>query len=170
VKVLVTAASKHGATMGIAEVIADELTAQGLQVEVMPVEDVSTLTDYDAVVLGSAIYFGRWLQSAIDFADVFFQDLSMRPVWLFSSGPVEPAATHAPKEAEQDSSPIKGALKPMDYRVFAGALDKSRLGLAERSVVRLIRGKYGDYRDLDEVRMWARTIAAALTTPDADHS
>jgi menaquinone-dependent protoporphyrinogen oxidase len=60
-RVLVTAASKHGATMGIAEAIAEELAAQGLSAEVKPLQDISAVGQYDAVVLGSAVYFGHWL-------------------------------------------------------------------------------------------------------------
>jgi menaquinone-dependent protoporphyrinogen oxidase len=167
-KVLVTAASKHGATMGIAEAIADELTANGLSVEVMPVEDVSTLAEYDAVILGSAIYFGRWLKSAVEFADLFFQGLSERPLWLFSSGPVEKGSSPASQGPERVSSPIKGLLKPRDHKVFPGALDKSHLNFAERTMMRVIRADYGDFRDWDAVRSWARTIAVALGSRDTD--
>jgi menaquinone-dependent protoporphyrinogen oxidase len=164
-KVLVTAASRHGATMGIADVIADELTVQGLTAESLPVQDVYTLTDYDAVVLGSAIYFGHWLNAAIDFADLFTQELSDRPLWLFSSGPVEEVSTSASPDSDSPRSPIKGILQPREHRVFAGLLEKSRLGLAERAVVSLTHGAYGDYRDWSAVRAWARSIGAALTSP-----
>jgi menaquinone-dependent protoporphyrinogen oxidase len=58
-RVLVTTASKHGATLGIADAIAEELTKQGLNAVSQPVEDVSEVGQYDAVVLGSAIYFGH---------------------------------------------------------------------------------------------------------------
>ena len=154
--------------MGIAETIADELTANGLRVELMPVEEVSTLAEYDAVVLGSAIYFGRWLSSAVEFVDAFLQELSERPVWLFSSGPVEEASGPASPGSNRGESPITGPLKPQDHQVFAGALDKSRLNLAERTMMRVVRADYGDFRDWEGVRAWARTIAAAMSSRDTD--
>ena len=52
-KVLVTAASKHGTTTEIAEAIADVLRSAHLEVDVIPPDDVQTIADYDAVVLGS---------------------------------------------------------------------------------------------------------------------
>jgi menaquinone-dependent protoporphyrinogen oxidase len=164
-RVLVTTASKHGATLGIADAIAEELTKQGLNAVSQPVEDVSEVGQYDAVVLGSAIYFGHWLKAAIEFADVNFLALSQRPLWLFSSGPVEEASSAAPPVTE--ASPLQ-SLTPLGHRVFLGALDKSQLGLVERSVVRAVHGEYGDFREWDDVRSWAGDIAVALKGRQAE--
>jgi len=71
-RVLVSTASKHGATAEIAEEIGRTLR-ETLQerggsgddvVEVHPVEEVSSVDNYDAVVLGSAVYAGHWLEGA----------------------------------------------------------------------------------------------------------
>jgi menaquinone-dependent protoporphyrinogen oxidase len=88
-RVLVTAASRHGATAEIAQAIGDALCGRGLDVTVMPVEDVSTVEPYGAVVLGSAVYAGHWLRPASAFVATHTRALASRPVWLFSSGPVE---------------------------------------------------------------------------------
>jgi ATPase subunit of ABC transporter with duplicated ATPase domains len=48
------AASKHGATLEIAEAIARVLAEQGVSAELVPIDEVSDLGRYDAVVLGSA--------------------------------------------------------------------------------------------------------------------
>ena len=53
-KVLVTAASKHGTTTEIAEAIADVLRSTHLDVDVLPAATASRpVADYDAVVLGT---------------------------------------------------------------------------------------------------------------------
>ena len=52
-KVLVTVASKHGSTYEIAKAIGFELATRGLDASVVPVQDVQTIDEYDAVVLGS---------------------------------------------------------------------------------------------------------------------
>jgi menaquinone-dependent protoporphyrinogen oxidase len=101
-KVLVSAASRHGATSEIAEEI-----GKALRVDVRPAEQVSSVEDYEAVVLGSAVYAGRWLQPARELAERHAGALSERPVWLFSSGPVgEP-----PKPAEEESVDVSGILE-----------------------------------------------------------
>ena len=86
--VLVTAASRHGGTREIAEAIARELEAQGVSVELRELEEVSDLGRYDAVVLGSAVYLGRWLEPALRFVERHADELAERKTWLFSSGPI----------------------------------------------------------------------------------
>jgi menaquinone-dependent protoporphyrinogen oxidase len=113
-RVLVSAASRHGATSEIAEEIGkalrDALHERGdddVAVDVRPAEQVSSVEDYEAVVLGSAVYAGRWLQPARELAERHAGALSERPVWLFSSGPVgEP-----PKPAEEESVDVSGILE-----------------------------------------------------------
>ena len=67
VRILVSTASKHGSTGEIATRIAEALRA-GLPgaavVDVLPAAEVGDATSYDAVVLGSAVYMGRWLEDA----------------------------------------------------------------------------------------------------------
>ena len=164
-RVLVTAASKHGATMQIAQVIAAAISDRGLVAEARPVEEVATLAPYDAVVLGSAMYFGKWLKPAVTFANRHLHELSTRPVWLFSSGPVEEPS--ALKQSVRSASPVADVLTPQAHRVFGGALDKSRLGLHERALVRMVGARYGDFRDWEDVRAWGSSIATSLgaTTP-----
>jgi menaquinone-dependent protoporphyrinogen oxidase len=87
--------------------------------------------------------------------------LRERPVWLFWSGPVgDPPLPH---EVPDDVDAIAARIEPRDVRCFVGALDRGGLDLTERALVALTHAPSGDFRDLDEVREWARGIAAALT-------
>jgi menaquinone-dependent protoporphyrinogen IX oxidase len=87
-RVLVTAASKHGATEEIAERIGAVLTAHGVEVDVKQLQEVSGLGGYEAVVLGSGIYLGKWLKEARRFVEVHAAELAQRPTWLFASGSI----------------------------------------------------------------------------------
>ena len=49
-KVLLTAASQHGATTEVAEAIARRLKADGLEVVCKPPQDVDSLEGFDAVI------------------------------------------------------------------------------------------------------------------------
>ena len=62
--VLVAVASRHGATHEIAEAVGRGLPAAGIANEVRSVEDVDDLDAYAAIVLGSAVYVGSWLDDA----------------------------------------------------------------------------------------------------------
>jgi menaquinone-dependent protoporphyrinogen oxidase len=87
-KVLVTAASKHGATAEIGATIGEVLGGeQGLDATVVPPEEVAAVDGYDAVVLGSAVYAGHWMAAAKELVDRAGSALAGKPVWLFSSGP-----------------------------------------------------------------------------------
>jgi menaquinone-dependent protoporphyrinogen oxidase len=86
--VLVAAASKHGATDEIAERIGADLAAHGVDVEVKKLQDVSGLGGYEAFVLGSGIYLGKWLKEARRFVDAHAAELAQRPTWLFASGSI----------------------------------------------------------------------------------
>ena len=57
--VLVAYGSKHGATKGIAERIAETLWAAGHDAAARPIEAAGELAAYDAFVVGSAVYAGR---------------------------------------------------------------------------------------------------------------
>ena len=86
VRVLVSAASMHGSTSDIAQVIAEVLAEQGLVVTVLEPEKVQSIEEYNAVIIGSAVYLAHWLAPAIDLVNRCLDQLSSRPVWLFSSG------------------------------------------------------------------------------------
>ena len=62
--VLVTYASKHGSTQGIAQRIAEKLRELRKLAEVRLVDEVSDPGSYEAFVIGSAIYYGSWLKEA----------------------------------------------------------------------------------------------------------
>jgi menaquinone-dependent protoporphyrinogen oxidase len=169
-KVLVSAASKHGATSEVAEEIGsalrEALSAHGgdgeeeWMVEVLPPGQVGSVESYDAVVLGSAVYAGHWLEGAKELARTHAAELAGRPTWLFSVGPVgEPPR---PEEDPVDVAPFLEATGARDHRIFAGKLDKAALGFAEKAIVLALRAPEGDFRDWDAIRGWASGIAADL--------
>jgi len=103
--VLVTVASKHGATMQIAEAIGRALAKADIGAEVVAPDEVRSLKGYDAVILGSAVYAGRWLDEAKRFVEREAPALAERPVWLFSSGPI--GDPPKPEEEPIDVAPIR---------------------------------------------------------------
>ena len=159
--VLVASASRHGATHEIGEAIAAELAGAGIAVDVKRIEDISELADYEAVVLGSSVYMGGWLEPAKQFVEQHAEQLAGRPSWIFSSGPTGDPPRPAADKAVQ-IEPIVAAIKPREHRLFAGKLDKDKLSFGERALVLAVRGAEGDFRAWDEIKAWARGIAATL--------
>ena len=157
-RVLVTYASKHGSTQEVAERTAFSLDQLGVSVDVRPMNQVDAIDGYDGVVIGSAIYIGRWMKPANEFVERVLPALAGRRVWLFSSGPLgDQAETDPPGIAKLATS-----LKFVDHRLFPGALRKERLSLVERALVKGVKAPYGDFRDWTEIDAWAAAIARGL--------
>ena len=177
--VLVAYASRHGATQGIAERIAEVLQAGGVTAEALPAASVKSVAAYGAFVVGSAAYMFHWEKAAVAFVRRNRAVLAAKPVWLFSSGPLGPEAVDAqgrdqrlaaiPKEAAE----MLEAVDAREHRVFFGAYERDRkpIGIAERLVSIMPAAREampeGDFRDWPEIEAWAAGIAADLTQAPA---
>jgi menaquinone-dependent protoporphyrinogen oxidase len=102
-EVLVSAASKYGATTEIAKAIDAVLAERGFDTTMAPPEQVVAIENYGAVVLGSAVYMGQWMKPARALVDRSCEVLAALPVWLFSSGPVG-----EPPKPPEDSVDVAG--------------------------------------------------------------
>lgn len=160
---LIAYASKHGATEGIAEGIGAALRHVGCNVSVQRIELAGDPAQYDAVVVGSAVYMGRWMPEARAYVRRYSEALRARPVWLFSSGPVGAASLPDPKEVAE----FQSLIHPCDHHQFAGALHRENLSFAERMIVSAVKAPDGDFRRWDEINAWAASIADALATSTA---
>jgi len=157
--VLVTYASKHGSTREIAERIAAHLEQHGVTVDLRPTNQVNGLDGFDAVVIGSAVYIGRWMKEATEFVERVRPALAGSRVWLFSSGPLgDQPGVDPPQIAELEAS-----LNVVEHRLFAGSMSKDRLSLVERALVKGVKAPYGDFRDWSAIDWWAAAIAKELT-------
>ena len=178
VRVAVVCASQYGATLGIAERIGAELGLAGLDARVYDAAEsphAEEVAGFDAFVVGSAVYMGHWLKDATTFVRRYQPTLLEHRVWLFSSGPLGPAATAADgTDARESTVPAEIAdftntVRPVGHRVFFGAIDPDALSLGHR-VIRKFPGAAekipaGDFRDWPDIEAWAREIARALVKP-----
>jgi len=159
--VLVAYASKHGSTQGIAERIAEQLRQLGKQAEARPVDEVSDPSSYEALVIGSAIYYGSWLKEATEWVHRNQAILAERPVWLFSVGPLGTDFMDSEQQPKEKAE-FQQAIGPREQCSFFGALDPSRLSFAERMLAKALRAPVGDFRDWEAIEAWAASIARDL--------
>jgi menaquinone-dependent protoporphyrinogen oxidase len=159
--VLVAYGSTNGSTARIAEAIGEVLRKEGLTAEVRPAQSVESVTPYDAVVAGGGLYAGRWQKDARRFLRRHRRDLAERPLWLFSSGPLDASAS------ERDIPPVPGVAKAMDrleareHVTFGGCLEEGAKGWVARMILR--NGKGGDFRDFTKIEEWAGRVGRDLT-------
>jgi len=157
--VLVAYASRRGATAEIAGWIGDALRDAGLDVDVREAAGVQRLDGYDAVVLGSAVYMGRWRRDARRFARRHRRALFDRAVWLFSSGPLDHSADDGTLPSPAGVRRIAERIGARGDTVFGGALSPGTPGRLARGIA---AQQGGDYRSRAAIRQWSETVAADL--------
>jgi menaquinone-dependent protoporphyrinogen oxidase len=162
VRVLVVYGSSRGGTAGLAHMVAEAFVARGILADVGDSADVDDVSDYDSVILGGALYNGRWHQDASWFVERNLESLRQLPVWFFSSGPLDDSARSgsiAPIDQVQDlarRADIRG------HMTFGGVLEKR----PSRFLSALLAwGKPGDFRDRQQVDEWVERIIVRLNEP-----
>jgi len=161
--VLIAYASRSGSTEEVAREIGDILKKAGIEAAVLPVKRVWDVGDYGAVVIGSAVYAGRWLSEARKFLRRFQPTLARMRVAAFSMG----VSTREGEEAKREEllgsmDPLREITTPVSVAPFAGKMDRKKLPFFYRLLIKLLKVPDGDFRDWDAIREWARGLPLAL--------
>jgi menaquinone-dependent protoporphyrinogen oxidase len=153
--VLVAYATKHGSTAEVAAEIADELRKRGLEVDLAAARDVEDVDGYSAVVVGGAIYMGRWHHDAQRFLGHHRRALADVPFAVFGMGPLT-TSDHDVHESRRQLDRALGrvhGLMPAKVAVFGGVVDPAKLRFPFN------RMEASDARDPDAIRAWADEVA-----------
>jgi len=132
--ILLAYATRYGSTQEVAETIAATLRQAGLEVDIQPMREVRTLDQYDAVVLGAAIYNARWHTDAHQFLSQHQETLRQRPVVIFALGPLstgDAAMLRSRRQLDRELEKYPW-LKPVAVEMFVGKSDPSKLNFFER--------------------------------------
>jgi menaquinone-dependent protoporphyrinogen oxidase len=172
--VLVTYASKYGSTQEIAEKIGEVLREASLKADVYPVDRIKDINSYEAVILGSAVYIGKWQKEAVTFLQANEKSLAERPVWLFSSGPTgegDPVELVKGQRLPATLQPVAEHIQPRDVTVFHGHINPVKINTIEKwSIKNIVKKPFGDYRDWEAIVAWTTTIAETLKDTEPQRS
>ena len=158
-QVLVTYGSTRGGTEGLARMVADGMREEGFDVDLLPPGKVRGLNQYDAVIVGGALYAFHWHRASRKFVKRHAAELRQHPAYFFSSGPLDDSA------ARVEIPPVNGVTALMDkigargHATFGGRLAPDAKGFPARAMA---KKQAGDWRDPEQVRQWTRTIASQL--------
>jgi menaquinone-dependent protoporphyrinogen oxidase len=175
-KILVAYASEFGTTGEVAEVIGEILCQEGNTVETKWVKNVKNLNNYDAVIIGSAIQYDKWMPEATEFVTANQNILSKLPVaYFFTCLALALPAGKGEKQAmaySDKSYSLVPQVKPLSVGRFAGVLDYSKMSFFSRPIFKrlifrvilsILRVREGDYRDWEAIRSWARGMHFRLS-------
>ena len=142
-RVLVAYCTRSGSTAGVAGSIAARLREHGHAVDRHELPDAPGPHDYDAIVLGSPVFDGRWLPEAEAYVWQHRAELRTHQLWLFSVGTFGDTKRLLGSLARREPRNIDAlltALRPRDYRVFAGAIEPAAWPWWSRMLLRAIGG------------------------------
>ena len=167
-RILVAYASRAGSTAGVAQAIGEKLALSGAEVDVRPVQDVTDLAAYKAVVAGSAIQNKQWLPEAMAFMRECQTALAQKPVAVFLvCMTLTLGEGKYRSEVSEWLNPVRALIRPVSEGLFAGALDISKIpSFSDRLKFRLSVlfrvWSEGDHRDWAAIQAWTETLPALL--------
>jgi menaquinone-dependent protoporphyrinogen oxidase len=159
---LVAYATKHESTHEVADAVAVRLRERGVEAEVRPARDVATLARYGGVVIGGALYMGRWHGDARRFLSQHRDELTVLPLAVFAMGPLTVKDEDVAGSRKQLDHALakEPRLDPVTVAIFGGVVDPAKQHFPFTHM------DASDARDWDEIRAWADSVAA-LTMPAA---
>ena len=159
-RVLVTYGSTRGGTQELAEMVGTDLRAEGLTVDVVPPGKVRHINDYDAVIVGGALYASRWHRQSRRFVRRHTRELRQHPTYFFSSGPLDDSASHTAIQPVKGVQALMQRVNARDHTTFGGRLAPDAKGYPASVMA---KKRAGDWRDPAQVRTWTHSIATQLS-------
>ena len=169
-KILIVYATTDGHTRKICERLQQSIEEQGSKVLLLPVEEPQPdLTQFDKIVIGASIRYGKHSKLIYKFIDLNQTLLDSKPNAFFSVNVV----ARKPEKNQPDTNPYlkkfltQIAWKPKQLAVFGGNLNYPNCGYLDRQMIRLImwmtKGPTApdtviDYTDWEQVEAFGQRI------------
>lgn len=161
-RVLVAYATRFGSTHEVASAIAHELNTAGFQAQAAEVGSTLVPEDYDAFVIGSPLYGGKWMSTAGMFAAIMSERMAGKPVALFSMGTMgvkRPEAGESEHKAFINNlTEVAPKLNVVSDAVFNGYFARANLPFFLRLIDRIMPTPEGDHRDWTAIQTWAKSL------------
>jgi menaquinone-dependent protoporphyrinogen oxidase len=157
--VLVAYATKRGSTREVAAEVARIIRQSGPEVEISPAREVKSLDRYGAVVLGGALYMGRWHKDTRRLLKRYRSELASLPLAVFALGPrsSEPEALEAAGAELARALDEVPEVHPFSTAIFGGVIDPSKLGFPFKRMPAV------DARDWKAIERWASEVVRGLS-------
>jgi menaquinone-dependent protoporphyrinogen oxidase len=167
---LVAYASEHGSTKEIAERFSNIISVKTSPhpVECLAIDDVSDLSKYSYIVIGSCVHNMQWLPAATSFCHHNSVALSKVPVWAFSVGSAAGLPNYLKrwglpdKEDRNLRDEIERDFKVEGHTFFSGKFLKEQAPAMLRCIWICCGGTFGDFRDWEKIEACGTEVAEAI--------
>ena len=150
--VLVAYATKRGSTREVAADVARVIRQSGAEVDISPAREVKSLERYRAVVLGGALYMGRWHKDARKLLKRYRVELAALPVAVFAMGP----KSNEPEALAGAGAELARALEAVpEVHPFSTAVFGGVFSFGKKHAV--------DARDWKAIENWAEEVVRGLS-------
>jgi menaquinone-dependent protoporphyrinogen oxidase len=172
--VLIAYDTIHGSTAEVGDRIGKNLCDQGLRVDLRLAAHVEDISEYDAVIVGSAIYKFAWLKDAKAFLQQNQTTLAQLPTAYFIVGASMSEDTPENREGVKKAfvDPVLeefADITPLSIGLFGGAVDfaANEYTLFEWIVLKILGLLLGytesaDWRNWDAIDNWSKELAGGL--------
>jgi menaquinone-dependent protoporphyrinogen oxidase len=154
----------------VSEAIGKTLSEFGENVDVLPMNDIRDISNYKAVIAGSAIQAGKWLPEAMDFIKTYRYDLSQKPfaAFLVCMTLAMPKGESYRDHVSSWLQPVRNLVKPINEGLFSGTLYINKVpSFSDRFKFRISTmvgvWKEGDHRNWEEIKTWTKNTRLLLT-------
>ncbi len=166
IRILVAYATRYGSTAEVAQAVGKVLQEAGAEVDVLDIGDITDITPYQAVVVGSAARLGKLYANAIKFVHKHAKELAGMPTAYFYVGATMNQDTlENRKKAGEVLEPMRKDKEPVSIGFFGGKIDPAKLEPFWRFIVSFVKeGEMapGDYRNWDAINAWAKSLIPIL--------
>jgi menaquinone-dependent protoporphyrinogen oxidase len=139
--------------------IADGLSAHGIEADARAATDVWTLKPYTAVIVAGALYHNRWHRDARWFVRRYADQLRNLPVWLISSGPLDDSVGWGTLPPVPQVKRMAAEIGARGCMTFGGRLEPDAKGFPANAMA---KQHAGDWRDPEQVRGFVLYLVAEL--------
>ncbi|MBI5960023.1 MAG: flavodoxin domain-containing protein, partial [Chloroflexi bacterium] len=145
--------------------IAQQIRSHGVEVDVCPVKEVTTLDGYSAVIVGSMVRIGKWMPEALKFVETHRSTLAQKPTALFTvcMTLAEDNETNRQQVLNEFMAPVRGVVEPRSIGLFGGVMNLEQHPFLLRFMLQKMNTPRGDFRNWDAIRAWADEIYPVLT-------
>ena len=171
--VLVTYATWTGATREVANFIAETMRKSSLNIDVLPVKNISSIDGYDCLVFGTSIHAGQPVKGLVNFLRKYSNEVQERPHAFFVVCANMNENTNENRTETEDwlmkALDNIGPFHPISIGYFAGAIlteseEYAQQNIFLKKVIQGMKEKYlgdfgkTDFRDWEAISQWATEL------------